>query len=510
MDLARYKKDLVQGDFPLDFPGHFIAGSWYKEAKISSTKASFNPNDGEKLIDVFLERETVAKAVDALIDAKAKVASISFQEKIDILEKMRHLLVEYKDIAIKTLTFEAGKSAWEAAWELDHALRFLTDVCEHPEDIEHRLLDPFRRRDLAGEFVLQPIGPTVAYLPLFTPYTRFVQYFTASVLAGCPLLVVSSMHAVLSGILLGLLAETINMPTGSLNIIFGNFSFLKQLITNPQIEAVIYKGSLEHCLNIRKESQPITGRQLILQSGGKNALVVDESASLDQAVQCTLIGMIANAGQLCTATSRVFVPQSMLQEFSIKLCDKISRLKIGPTDKEGDIPHMGPLYAQKAVEKYLRFQTIAKRESDETLLWGKSHENLRKGFFVTPGVHIIQHFDNNKAYQHNVLMAPDIAIYPYGDIAEAIHGVNMTDAALAVAIIGDLDVVRNYGARFEAPNVVVNMPTVQLEHNIPITGKHHCGGHRLGGKNLLFLLSYPHAVLDKSKDDIRDHWPRVF
>ena len=509
MDLARFKRNLTQKDFPLDFPGHFIAGTWYKEPKISSTRASFNPNDGEKLIEVFLERETVAKAVGALVDARNVVASMSFVEKIGILEKMRHLLVEYKDVAIKTLTIEGGKSSWEASWDLDLALRFLTDVCDHPEDIENNLLDPFQRGDFKGEFILQPIGPTVAYLPLFTPYTSFVQYFTASVLAGCPLLIVSSMHAVLSGILIGLLAESTGMPQGALNIIFGNFSFLSQLITNPEIEAVIYKGSLEHCISIRKESQSITGRQLILQSGGKNAVVVDASASIEQAVQCTLIGMITNAGQLCTATSRVFVPQSMLKEFSTLLCDKLSRLKIGPTDIEGEVPHMGPLYAQKAVEKYLRFQTIAKRESDETLLWGKGHETLRNGFFVTPGVHVINHFDDNKAYQHNVLMAPDVAIYPYRDIADAIKGVNMTDSALAVSLIGDPSALKSYGAQFEAPNVVLNMPTVQLEHNIPITGKHHCGGHRLSGKNLLFLLSYPHAILEESKNDIRNSWPRI-
>ena len=509
MDLARFKKNLTERDFPLDFPGHFINGTWFKEPKISSTRASINPNDGQKLIDIFLERETVAKAVDALMDVKGVMAALSMQEKIVILQKTRHLLAEYKDLAIQTLTIEAGKSAWEAAWDLDHAVQFLNDVCENPEDLDNRLLDPFRRRDLKGDFILQPIGPTVAYLPLFTPYTSFIQYFTATVLAGCPLLVVSSMHAVLSGILLGLIAESVDLPAGGLNIIFGSFSFLKQLISNPQIEAVIYKGSLEHCLTIRKESQPITGRQLILQSGGKNALVVDASAVLDQAVQCAVIGMITNAGQLCTATSRVFVPRHMLQDFCTKICEKVTRLKIGPTDKGGDVPHMGPLYAAKAVEKYLRFQTIARRESDETLLWGKAHENLRKGYFVTPGLHVIHQFDNNKAYQHNVLMAPDLAIYPYNDLSEAIQGVNMTDAALAVSIIGDPAVIRGYGAKFDAPNVLLNMPTVQLEHNIPITGKHHCGGHRLSGKNLLFLLSYPHVILDEAKEDIRNHWPRI-
>jgi succinylglutamic semialdehyde dehydrogenase len=508
MDLEYFRKALVNKEFPLNFPGHYIDGSWYKEQKISAVRESLNPNNGEKLIDIFLERETVAKAVESTLDAKKNTLQMTQNQRVEILQKLSHLLIEYRDLALTTMMVEAGKPRWEAEWDFDQAISFLQDVCRDPDDIWRALAAPYKAREMEGEFRFQPVGATVAYLPLFTPYTSFVTYITASIFSGSPLLLVSSTHAVLAGMLIGLWVGSLDLPKGAFNIVFGNFSFLKHIITNPHIQVVIYKGSKEHCLTLRKESSAFPDRQLLLQSGGKNSILIDESADIDVAVKSTFWGIIKNAGQLCSSTSRAFVPESMLAEYSSRLCDMISKIKIGRTDGDGN-PHMGPLYAQKNVEKFLRFQTMAKRESDETLLWGRVLDNFKSSNFVSPGVHLLRRFDPTKAYQYNVLMTPDIAIYPYSDVETAVQNVNMTDSPLVVALMGDKKFVDQYGYRFEAPNVVVNMPTVQIEHTLPITGKFHCGGYRLSGKYLAIFMSYPQAVLaSPPAQSIDGIWPR--
>ena len=70
---------------------------------------------------------------------------------------------------------------------------------------------------------------------------------------------------------------------------------------------------------------------------------------------------------------------------------------------------MGPLYSKKAIDKFLRFQTMAKRESKKTLLWSRTYETESNGYFVLPGVHMIDEFDPTSAYQSNVIMAPDLS-----------------------------------------------------------------------------------------------------
>src|SRR5205823_5890789 len=99
-----------------------------------------------------------------------------------------------------------------------------------------------------------------------------------------------------------------------------------------------------------------------------------------------------------------------LSEFNEALTETISQMEIGRTDvvtRPGYRgPFMGPLYSHKAVEKFQRYQTMAHRESKQTLLWGKALETPTKGYFVTPGAHLLQEFDNNSAYQGNVLFCP--------------------------------------------------------------------------------------------------------
>ena len=219
----------------------------------------------------------------------------------------------------------------------------------------------------------------------------------------------------LSGMLFGLVAQESAVPASMLNIVFGNYSSFRQIIADRRIAACIYTGSREHCDTIRAEAKSYVGRQVVLQSGGKNAVIVHASADLDLAVKCVTHGALKSAGQRCTSTSRVFVDMQKRDEFIERLVAAFKSIPVGRTDVDtsGDGPFMGPLYSGKAVDKFLRFQTMANRESEKTLLWGRTVETEARGNFVTPSLHYLTRFDNQNPYQGNVLFSPDVAIYDY-------------------------------------------------------------------------------------------------
>jgi aldehyde dehydrogenase (NAD+) len=256
----------------------------------------------------------------------------------------------------------------------------------------------------------------------------------------------------------------------------------------------------------------VADRQLILQSGGKNAALVHSSAEMDTAIKCVLMGALKSAGQLCTSTSRVFVHRTRLAEFNECLTQKINELPIGRTDlplqKNERQPFLGPLYSQKAAEKFLRYQTMAHREAKLDLLWGKAVESEAGGYFVRPGVHLIEKFDKASGYQGNVLFCPDIAIYEYDVLDEAIDQINSTDAPYVVSYIGDPEIIHARKTQFLAPNLLINLPTTEVEH-IPFpAGRFKTGNHRYNGAALALLLSFPSLIHSAdSKPNSLSCWP---
>ena len=432
------------------------------------------------------------------------------KDRLTALKKLRQSIGDYQKAMELSIRTEAGKPAWEAKADIDSAIRYLDWVSENGDKIFEHLLAPAKLGRAVGNFKLLPLGLTAGYLPFSTPVTSFVHFFAASVLAGCPLIITSGSHAVLSATLFAHLDRTLDLPPGMLNILYGNFDVFKQVIADNRVAAVLYVGSREHCDFIRREGKARVGRQHVLQSGGKNAIIVHSTADLDRAVRMAVIGSTKASGQLCSSTSRIFVHQPLLNELGDKLTTVMQKLKIGRTDIDvgGEEIFLGPLYSRKAVDKFLRFQTMAARESSDNLMWGKSLDICEDGSFVQPGIHVMKEFDNNSAYQGNVLFTPDLALYPFDRIEAAIEMCNTTDASLAVSFIGDPDVIEKRRYLLLAPNILVNRPTVEIEATLPLAGRLQSGHHRYHSAGIALYLCYPQVLQDETTSDpfTRD-WP---
>jgi acyl-CoA reductase-like NAD-dependent aldehyde dehydrogenase len=513
MDISQFTTILASQTPQFPWPGHWIDGNWQPGRRTGTLKASYNPNTGERLIEVCLERDVCAIAVEHALSAKANLGALGLDRRMDSLRRLRLTLTDYRHEWERILGLEAGKPLWEARRDIESALKYLDWVSEHGHTIMDSLMSPARLGTHNGHVEMLPIGVTAAYLPFSTPLTSFVFYISASLLAGCPLILSTSSHALVSGLFLALIAEKAELPHGALSVIFGNFQGFRQLVADKRVAAVLFTGSREHCDAIRAESRPHVGRQVVLQSGGKNAVIVDASADLDLAIKCVVYGALTTAGQRCTSTSRVFVHKSRSEEFRSALVEAFRQVPIGRTDiypqkGEQSGPFIGPLYSEKAVEKFLRFQTMAGRESEKILLWGKALESENRGYFVTPSLHYLTRFDNSTAYQGNVLFSPDVAIYDFDKFETAALEINTTDAAFAVSFVGDPEIIAKERHLLLAPNILVNVPTVEIEATLPLAGRLQSGHHRFHGPGIALYLCYP-QVLSQSAETtaLMRSWP---
>jgi len=509
MGFESFSSALKKRAFPLEFPGHFVGGEWIQDAKPDVLQGSFNPSRGEPIVKVLVSRKTIEKSVDLAEQSLRELADLGLEKRLETLGKMRQIVADYRSDFIEALCVEAGKPRWEAEADFHSSLRQIDALLLEKAQIRTALLGPASLANPHTRFELQASGIAIAFIPFSTPLATFLQCFSGALIAGAPLLLMPSSHAVLTGALFAYLLANLELPRGAVSVVFGNYQTFTKTLSDRRIQTVIYSGSREHCDAIRRDHSSPLGRQLLLQSGGKNAVIIERSADVKEAVDCVLYGLIKNAGQLNTSTSRCFIHESMVEAFKKEIIRSVRALQIGPTDGEGN-PHLGPLYAQKAVDKFLRYQTMAKREAKETWVWGKVYDTGTAGHFVMPGVHFFENLETASSYQTNVLMCPDLAIYRYRDVEQAITACNNTDAALVTSLVGQEELVTPWIPNLRSPNVLINLPTVGLEVNPPLAGRKLCGDYRWNGLGIALLLTYPQAWRCADKEQSKfPQWPQL-
>ncbi len=481
--------------FPLTPQGHWIGGRWVYDKKAELVSQCLNPSQNQLLMDIRVNKNQLEQALHEAEQSREKIRGLPKERRIEILQRLRQLLGDYRQPVLKVLKTESGKPEWEAQVELEQTLRELDHITANALQFEGSLATVVGAGFTKLNTDFEPLGIAAAYVPFSSSLATFMQTISGAVLAGCPLVLVASAHSSLMATLVGhMLGSLGDLTPGAVNVVLGGFKPFRQLITDRRVQAIIFTGSREHCETIRKEYKPHMGRQLLLQSGGKNSVIVHSSAQVDAAVSVVMMGATRSAGQLNSSTSRVFVHASLHDQYVEKLVKAVDRLAVGPTDTPGANPGMGPLYSQKAVDKFLRFQTMAKRDARDMLRWGRVVDSEAGGFFVSPGVHLMGEFDASSLYQSNVLLCPDVSIYRFDVLDEAIECANATDAPLVVSFVGDPDIILSRRQFITAPNLLINLPTTGIEAQLPVVGKWQAGDFRLGGWGLFFHLTYPQVV----------------
>jgi len=490
--------------FPIEWHGHLIGKERIKSVLGDEERVSVSPIDGRSLMHITSHKKYVQLALEKSEIAKVSLTETSVQQRMQELQKFKKLLLESAPLIEELYWIECGKPVWEAKQDISSSLKFLDWVASDFVSIIRALLAPAKIQPFAGEYYLQPIGTTFGFLPFSTPLTTFVHSVSASLLVGCPLILCSSSHTSVLTHVLSLLIEELQLPEGAMSIFSGGFKSIQPALRDKRISALMYIGSHEHCEVLRKDSESYSGRQLILQSGGKNAVLVGKNADMRKAVDCTIYGALKSTGQLCTSTSRVFVPKSQQESFCELLTKSIEALKLDDFSEISSSRFMGPLNSQKAVDRFLKFQTMASRES-EVLLQGRVKSC--EGFFVSPSVHLTNGFDSSSAYQSHVIFCPDIAVYPYEDYSVAIDALNKTESAFAMSYIGDVERMNQMAHEFNVSNIIVNGPTCAQGTSLPLSGRMKSGGHRFTGIGMAMRLSYPQIVQNEQNYTYQD-WPK--
>jgi aldehyde dehydrogenase (NAD+) len=405
------------------------AGQW-SPVEGRDLLSSYNPATG-------VEIAKVAQASEEDYDNVMAVATESFEEWRMVPAPKRGLVVRdlgealraKKDPLGKLVSLEMGKILQEGLGEVqemidicDFALglsRQLYGLTMHSERPQHRMYEQWHPLGVVG--VISAFNFPVA-----------VWAWNSALAAACGDMTLwkPSSQTPLTAVAVQNICNDVMKAhglSGVFSLVIGKGSVIgEKLVNDRRIPLVSATGSCQMGYRIGKVVGERLGRT-ILELGGNNGIIVDETADVDMAVRAVLFGAVGTAGQRCTSTRRVFLQKSIAADFTDKLLSAYKQVRIGDPLDESTL--MGPLVNQAAVEDMMNALDTIKKTGGEILYGGNTIEG--KGFFVEPTIVKAQH---DWPIVHEETFAPILYLMEYDNLEEAIAWHNEVPQGLSSAI----------------------------------------------------------------------------
>lgn len=417
---------------PVAFKGDYINGTFVLPARPDLEWTIQSPSD---LSDIVMK----VQSANANVEEAVKAAKAAYREWSRWpMEKRKEIILNLKKIfAAKSeemailISRETGKPLWETKTEagaltnkiditLDQSLKRVAN--EHIANALPGVEGVVRYKSRGVMAVIGPFN-----FPAHLPNGHIIP----ALIMGNTVVYKPSEKTAAVGQFYAQCFHEAGFPAGVFNMVHGQIEVGKRLVQSDKVDGVLFTGSYEVGLKIKKDTLEHYWKILALEMGGKNSTVIWDDADLEKATYETLIGAYLSTGQRCACTSKVIVHRKVRDRFLENFHENAKKITIGHWSKP---VFMGPLISRDSMEKYLRFQDIAKREGAESLMRGKSLELDTEGFFVTPSIHVIDQPNPNSMYEKNEIFGPNVAVYTVDDFDSAMDIVNMSGYGLVGAL----------------------------------------------------------------------------
>jgi len=271
------------------------------------------------------------------------------------------------------------------------------------------------------------IGPVGVITPWNTPFMLSTWKIAPALAAGCTIVHKPAEFSPLTARLLVEIAEEAGLPKGVWNLVNGlGEDAGKALTEHKLIKAIGFVGESRTGSMIMAQGAP-TLKRVHFELGGKNPVIVFADADLDRAAEAAVFMIYSLNGERCTSSSRLLVEQSIYAEFTAKIAEKASKIKVGhPLDPETTI---GPLIHPVHEKKVLEYFEIAKQDGATIALGGEKFDGPGGGCYVKPT--LFTNANNKMRIAQEEIFGPVLTAIPFKDEAEALEIANDIDYGLA-------------------------------------------------------------------------------
>jgi acyl-CoA reductase-like NAD-dependent aldehyde dehydrogenase len=435
--------------------------------------------------------EDVERAVAAAKDAYPGWRATTAVEKANMLHEAAAKMREHFDELVRLLTLEEGKPFPENEEEIDWSLNTLDYYAELGRHIRGRVI-PSPDAGQLSLVLKEPYGVVGCIVPWNYPILLLVWKIAPALAAGNTVVIKPSSLTPLTTLRMVELAFD-HFPPGVVNVITGRGAEVGDaLVGHPKVPVIAFTGSTavgQHIVH-RTAGQM---KKLHLELGGKDPFVIADDAPLKAAVEAVTYAALINTGQVCTSTERVYVPRSMLGQFSEAVAEKVGSLRLGPgIEPTTDVgPMIGASYRSK-VEGHIA-EAVAK--GAKVLVGGKRPADMERGFFFEPAV--LVDVDHKMKIMREETFGPCIPIMPYDTFDEAIALANDTEYGLGACLYThDARKVRRFYEEVQAGTIWINDPLTD-NYAGPFGGMKMSGlGRELGEEGLEEFWQTKHVHWD--------------
>ncbi|MEO1591673.1 MAG: L-glutamate gamma-semialdehyde dehydrogenase [Cyanobacteria bacterium J06632_22] len=465
--------------------------------KTDQTVDSVNPSNPAGLVGKIglLSQDQADQAIAAAKaafpawrDTPATERAACLRRAADRMEARRHELSAW-------ILYEVGKPLCQADGEVSEAI----DFCRYYAD-EMERLDQGIAYDIAGEtnrYRYAARGLALVIAPWNFPFAIATGMTVAALVTGnCTMLKPAETSSVIAAKLAEILVEA-GIPAGAFQLTYAKGSTVAaHMVNHPDIHLIAFTGSREVGCRIYAEAAQLRpGQQhlkrVIAEMGGKNAIIIDDSADLDQAVQGVVYSAFGYSGQKCSACSRVIVLDSIHDTFVDRLVEATRSLNVGPAVDPATT--VGPVIDATAQQRILDFIEQGKTEGDVAIALPQPET----GYFVGPTV--FKNIAPEATIAQQEIFGPVVAVIKANSFEQALDIANNTDYALTGGLYSRTPAhIERAQREYEVGNLYINRSiTGAIVSRQPFGGFKLSGvGSKAGGPDYLQQFLEPRVVTE--------------
>ena len=435
---------------------NYINNEW-RDAESGKTFEVDNPFTEEVIASVPASDEAdVNNAVEAAKTAFQDWRRLTAGDRRDYLRTMAVRSREHAKELGKTITQEMGKPLGGAINEIHEVADYLEYYSELARDHVGRIVAP-NEPDTMSLVKYEPYGVVGCIIPWNYPLALMGWKLAPALACGNTIIIKPSEVTSLS-ILRWIEAVGGDMPPGVMNVVTGlGGEAGEALVKHPDVPIITFTGSVRTGKRIsRLASENL--KKVALELGGKDPVIICDDADINIAAKGTSWGGFCNAGQVCTSVERVYVFDSIAEQFTEALVEEAKKVKLGDPMIKGT--QVGPMSSQNQFNNTVNKVELAKTEGARVLTGGEKSSQFEKGYFYEPTV-----FDQVTPEMEIVTeeaFSPVIPVQKVKDIDEAIAMSNSTKYGLGCSIFTrDIERAMKAADEIQAGTFCINNPLME-------------------------------------------------
>ena len=479
---------------------NYVNGQWQdaKSGKIFPVENPFNQEIIAHVPDS--NKDDIDEAVSAAKIAYTDWRVMSAGERRDLMRELAIKSRENAEVLAKTISMEMGKPFSEALDEIDTISDFLEYYGELARDEIGRIVAPVEKNTMSL-VRYESVGVIGCIIPWNYPLALMGWKLAPALAAGNTVVMKPSEVTPLSILHWCKVIDSI-LPPGVINVVTGyGQSAGEPIVMNPDVPVITFTGSVATGKKIANLAAKNL-KKVSLELGGKDPMIICDDADIEIAAQGASWGGFVNAGQVCTSIERVYVFESVIDQFTEAIIEEAKKIVLGdPMAADTDI---GPMASKLQQEKAIQKVEQAVKDGARLLTGGNVPKEFGKGYFYQPTV-----LDKIKPGMDIVTeeaFSPVLPIQKVASMQEAIHQSNNSIYGLGCSIFtNDIDRALTAADDIKSGTVCINSP---LMENIaaPFGGMKQSGIGREHGKEALDEFREATHIFIDYKQESKDWW----